>query len=80
MLRWDAPAFGPPFELWREEGILHLVLAPGAQLRTSDMKELIRLIAAMDRGGRTPVMIDHATGVVVPDDARRLLTRVCSAQ
>lgn len=80
MLQWEAPVFGPPFELWRDDGTLHLVLADGARLRTTDMKELIRLIAAMDRAGRTPVMIDHAPGVFVDDDARHLLTRVCRAQ
>lgn len=44
------------------------------------MKEIIRLIAALDRDGHVPVMVDHALGVVVEDDARRLLTRVCRAQ
>jgi hypothetical protein len=80
MPQWEAPVFGPPFELWRDDGTLHLALADGARLRTADMKELIRLIAAMDRGGRTPVMIDHAPGVVVDDDARRLLARACRVQ
>jgi len=80
MLQWEAPAFESPFELWREEGVLHLVLAKGGRMRAGHMKEILRLIAALDRGGRAPVMIDHAEGVVVEEDARRLLTRVCRAQ
>lgn len=49
-------------------------------MRVAHMKEILRLIVALDRGGRVPVMVDHAAGVVVEDDARRLLTRVCRAQ
>ncbi len=80
MLQWEAPAFDSPFELWREDGVLHLVLAKGGRMRTGHMKEILRLIAALDRGGRVPVVIDHALGVVVEEDARRLLTRACRSQ
>ncbi|MBP7408850.1 MAG: hypothetical protein KA941_08835 [Flavobacteriales bacterium] len=80
MLQWEAPAFESPFELWREEGVLHLVLAKGGCMRIGHMKEILRLIAALDTSGRVPVMIDHAQGVVVEEDARRLLTRVCREQ
>ena len=80
MLQWEAPAFESPFELWREDGVLHLVLAKGGRMRIGHMKEILRLIAALDNGGRVPVMIDHAFGVVVEEDARRLLTRVCREQ
>ena len=80
MLQWEAPAFDSPFELWREDGVLHLVLAKGGRMRVAHMKEILRLIAALDRGGRVPVMIDHAHGVVVEEDARRLLTRACCSQ
>jgi hypothetical protein len=79
-MQWQAPVFEQPFELWRDEGVLHLVLADGARLRMREMKEMLRLIAALDNGGRAPVMIDHAPGASVEDDARALLTRVCRAQ
>lgn len=80
MFQWEPPVFEQPFELWRDEGVLHLALADGARMGTRELKELLRLIGAMDRGGRTPVLIDHAPGVAVHDDARRLLARVCRAQ
>lgn len=80
MFQWEPPVFDQPFELWRDEGVLHLVLADGARMRMREMKELLRLIAAMDRSTRAPVLIDHAPGVTVTDEARRLLTRVCRAQ
>ena len=80
MLQWEGAVFESPFELWREEGVLHLVLAKGARMRITDMKELIRLIAALDRHGKAPVLIDHPSGVRIDEDARRLLVRVCGRQ
>lgn len=80
MIEWERPAFGQPFELWREEGILHLVLAKGAQVRIHDMKEFIRLTAALDRTGRAPVLMEFPEQVVVEERARALLRRVCGAQ
>ena len=76
----DRPVFDQPFELWREDGVLHLVLGIGAQVRISDMKEFIRLVAALDRSGNSPVLIEHARGANVAEDARMLLRRVCGAQ
>ena len=46
MLNWEKPAFSSPFELWKEDGVLFLVLASGATMQVRDMKEVIRLIAA----------------------------------
>ncbi len=80
MIQWEPPVFEQPFELWRDEGLLHLVLAERARMAMREMKEVLRLIAAMDRSGAAPVLIDHAPHVLVDDDARRLLTRVCRAQ
>lgn len=80
MFQWEPPVFEQPFELWREDGVLHLVLADGARMGTREMKEVLRLIGAMDRAGSAPVVIDHAPGVLVDDNARRLLARVCRAQ
>jgi len=76
----DRPVFDQPFELWREDGVLHLVLGMGAQVRIYDMKEFIRLVAALDRSGNSPVLIEHARGANVAEDARMLLRRVCGAQ
>lgn len=80
MLQWEPPAFEQPFELWRDDGVLHLVLVEGAQLKAKVMKEMIRLVAALDSTGGVPVLIDHAPGVAVDESARQLLVRVCRAQ
>lgn len=80
MSGWERPPFDHPFELWREDGVLHLVLAKGAQVRVPDMKEFIRLVAALDRTGRAPVVMEYAENVMVEDTARALLRRVCGAQ
>jgi hypothetical protein len=80
MLTWEKPAFQSPFELWKEDGILHLVLAVGANMRVRDMKELIRLVAALDTTRSAPVLLVYPERVVVEEPARELLRRVCSAQ
>lgn len=79
MAAWERPAFDQPFELWREEGVLHLVLAKGAHVRVKHMKEFVRLVAAFDGTGRSPVVMEYAEQVVVEDGARALLRRVCGA-
>ena len=72
--------FDPPFELWREDGVLHLVLARGARVKVRDMKEFIRLVAALDGTGHAPVLMEYPEQVVVDEPARALLRRVCGAQ
>lgn len=72
--------FEQPFELWRENGLLHFVLAPGARVDTRHMKEFIRLVAALDRSGRAPVVMEFNAQAVVADEARALLRRVCGEQ
>ena len=77
VLNWERPAFDNPFELWKEDGILHLVLAKGGQLGVPQMKEVVRLIRALDSTGTAPVMLEYGAQVVVNEDARKLLRRVC---
>lgn len=74
------PPFEQPFELWREEGLLRFVLAPGARVDVRHMKEFVRLVAALDRSGRAPVVMEFHAQAVVADDARALLRRVCGVQ
>ena len=80
MLEQERTTFDPPFELWREDGVLYLVMAKGARVQVRDMKEFIRLVAALDRTGCSPVLMEYAQHVVVEDRARALLRRVCGAQ
>ncbi|MBL7940201.1 MAG: hypothetical protein JNL43_12640 [Flavobacteriales bacterium] len=80
MLEQERTTFDPPFELWREDGVLYLVMAKGARVQVRDMKEFIRLVAALDRSGCSPVLMEYAEQVVVDDSARALLRRICGAQ
>ena len=80
MLERERTTFEPPFELWREDGVLHLVMAKGAWVQLRDMKEFIRSVVALDRTARSPVLMEYAEHVVVDDRARALLRRVCDAQ
>lgn len=79
MIAWEKPAFGSPFELWREDGLLHLVMAKGARLQTRDMKEMIRLIAALDPAGSAPVLLEFPEMAIAEEPAQALLKRVCKA-
>jgi hypothetical protein len=76
---WQRPAFGSPFELWLEEDVLHLVLAKRMRMGTAGIKELIRLVTAMDTSGTRPVLIECPDDVAVGDDGWRLLRRACRA-
>ena len=80
MIAWEKPAFGSPFELWREDGLLHLVLAKRARLQIRDMKEMIRLIAALDPAGNAPVLLEFPEEAYAEEAAKILLKRVCKAQ
>jgi len=77
MLSWERPAFDSPFEIWREDGVVYLVLAEGARVRLRDMKELLRLVAVMDPGGTAPVLMECRDRATVEDSARELLRRFC---
>lgn len=80
MLQWDKPVFDPPFELWRSEGVLHLTITAGRRLELAHMKELIRLVAALDGSGRAPVLMECRENVQFAEEARALLLRACGAQ
>jgi hypothetical protein len=49
-------------------------------MQVRDMKEVIRLIAALDPSARSPVLLEYPEGVTVEPMARNLLRRVCGAQ
>ena len=76
---FQQPAFAQTFELWKEDGILHLTVAANARVDVGHMKEFIRLVAALDRSGKAPVVMGHSANVVVSPMARGLLRRVCGA-
>lgn len=80
MLAWERSTFDSPFELWREQGVLHLTVRGGAVLMAREMKEVIRLVAALDPDGRAPVLLECREGVRVNEDARNLLRRACGQQ
>jgi len=77
MLSWERPAFGTSFELWREDGILHLVFRAGARITTQEMKELLRLSAALDPADQAPVLVECQEQVVVEERATTLLRKAC---
>lgn len=78
MFDWEPPPLSQPFELWRDERAVHVALADGARVGLKEVKEIIRLVGAMDRSGSEPVLVGHAPGAVVDEGAQRLLARACA--
>ncbi|MFN3875229.1 MAG: hypothetical protein ACK4L7_04875 [Flavobacteriales bacterium] len=80
MFRWEPPSLSRPFELWRDGCVVHVAIAEGARLGSNEMKEIIRLVAALDRSGGEPVLVGYAPGAAADEAAQRLLMRVCGKQ
>lgn len=66
-----------PFELWRDDGKLHLRLNPSVELGVRELKEILRLINALDPGNTRPVLIHSVSGNGISDEAEALLQRSC---
>lgn len=80
MIQWDRPAFDSPYELWRENGLVFLVVADDAALGLREMKEVIRQIAAIDAEGNAPVLMECRQRAQIGEDARNFLCRACGQQ
>ena len=66
-----------PFELWREDGVIRLVLTRGAHVDIPMMKELLRVLGAVDPSGRAPVLLEQEERAAFDERARELLRRSC---
>ncbi len=66
-----------PYELWREDGILHLILNRTARIGMHEIKEILRIIKALDPVNMHPVMVLSDASANISNDARRLLQRSC---
>lgn len=65
-----------PFELWREDNVIRLVVSSRGHLGIKEMKELIRLVGALDPSGTVPVVVELDALVQVGVRARLLLARM----
>lgn len=68
-------AFRSSFELWREDGVIRSVMAPGTDVQVRDMKEVLRLVGALDPTARAPLLLEFDRCTVRPE-ALALLCRV----
>jgi hypothetical protein len=66
-----------PYELWRENGSLHLMLNRSSDLGLLEMKEILRLISALDPDSIRPILVHSQPQAGLSDDARILLQRSC---
>ncbi|MCB0795562.1 MAG: hypothetical protein KDB88_12570 [Flavobacteriales bacterium] len=65
-----------PYEIWREEGILQVVFGTTARIRVQEMKEILRLVSALDPVVKAPVLARIGPGALISDMAKLLLARV----
>ncbi|MCB9169846.1 MAG: hypothetical protein H6594_05765 [Flavobacteriales bacterium] len=72
----DTASSAYPFELWREDGVLRLLLTRHARIGPTEAKELVRLIAALDPLGEAPVLLELGELVQVGPVAKELLSRL----
>ena len=73
----EAIALEAPFELWREENVLHLTLGSSTSIGMVEMKEALRLVSAMDPVCERTVLVHSDGNVSISADARSLLSRSC---
>ncbi len=66
-----------PFELWREEGVVYLCFGHAATIDVPLVKELLRVLNAVDPTGRAPILVDHDARVDLQPAAFALLRRGC---
>ena len=68
---------GRPFELWREADMLRLKFGDEARIGIHEIKEVLRLLDALDPGRCTPILFDQGALVHVIPEARDYVRRAC---
>jgi hypothetical protein len=76
----DPLVLNAPYELWREDGVLNLFLNRSAQIGLLEIKEILRIVSAMDPVSAHPVMVVSDTNATISNDARVLLMRSCKGK
>ena len=51
--------FSNPFELWREDGILRLVISSDVIISVHEVKEWMRLLSALDPRCEAPLLVEQ---------------------
>ena len=64
-----------PFEIWREEGVMRVVMGQFMRIGVSEVKEIIRVLGVIDDTGSDPVVLELEEHVRVSPDARVFLSR-----
>jgi hypothetical protein len=65
-----------PFEIWREEGVIRLIFTRGACIDVPALKELLRVLGAVDPAGTAPVLVEQEERAHMYGTARELLRRI----
>jgi hypothetical protein len=65
-----------PFEIWREDGTIRLLLTRSSRIDLPVMKEILRVVGAIDPSGRSPVLVEQEDRAVLEEGARGFLLRL----
>ncbi len=66
------------FEVWKEDGLVRLVLGNAAPIEPLGMKEILHALHGLDPLGVAPVMVEQEELVRMSPDAKNFLARFCS--
>lgn len=66
-----------PYELERQEDVLRIAFRAAYQVDPLQMKEILRLVAALDPAVQAAVVVDCPAGLTVTEETRALLARAC---
>lgn len=80
MLEPNAEPIGAPFEVWEQDGVLHLLLGNAVPIDAWMMKEILRCLHQLDPIGGEPVMVQQREVARMTPDAKSFLVRVCRSE
>ncbi len=72
------PTIGP-FELERENGVVHLTFRSAFHVGVAQLKEILRLLSALDPTVHVPLVVLCPGGLELAEPARGMLARACRA-
>lgn len=66
-----------PYELWEQDGVLHLILGNAVPIDAWMMKDILRAVHFLDPVGGEPIMVEQQELVRMSAEAKAFLARVC---
>jgi hypothetical protein len=77
VLEPNAHPISAPYELWEQDGLLHLVLGNALPIDAWMMKDILRSVNQLDPIGGEPIIVEQMELTRMTADAKTFLVRVC---